>query len=93
MEKFLLLLLAVVNLAAFCAMGIDKRRARRRQWRIPEKTLFALVLLGGGIGGTMGMYVFRHKTKHWYFRIGFPLITLAEYAGLLWLVARYFHWV
>ena len=78
MEKSLLLLLAAMNLAAFCAMGIDKRRARRRQWRIPEKTLFALVLLGGGIGGTMGMYVFRHKTRHWYFVVGMPVILLAQ---------------
>ena len=88
MEKSLLLLLAAMNLAAFCAMGIDKRRARRRQWRIPEKTLFALVLLGGGIGGTMGMYVFRHKTKHWYFRIGLPVMFLLQAAGAVYLLAR-----
>lgn len=56
-----------INILAFSLMGIDKRRARRHLWRIPEKTLFLVVLLGGGIGGTLGMFFFRHKTKHWYF--------------------------
>lgn len=64
-------------------MQIDKSRAKKHKWRIPEKTLFIFVLLGGGIGGTIGMYIFRHKTKHWYFVIGFPLITIIEYAGII----------
>lgn len=73
-----------INVLAFSLMGIDKRRARRHLWRIPEKTLFLVVLLGGGIGGTLGMFFFRHKTKHWYFRLGFPAIAILEYAALVY---------
>ena len=73
-----------INILAFSLMGIDKRRARRHLWRIPEKTLFLVVLLGGGIGGTLGMFFFRHKTKHWYFRLGFPAIAILEYAALVY---------
>lgn len=73
-----------INVLAFLLMGIDKRRARRHLWRIPEKTLFLVVLLGGGIGGTLGMFFFRHKTKHWYFRLGFPAIAILEYATLVY---------
>lgn len=73
-----------INVLAFLLMGIDKRRARRHLWRIPEKTLFLVVLLGGGIGGTLGMFFFRHKTKHWYFRLGFPAIAILEYAALVY---------
>ena len=73
-----------INILAFSLMGIDKQRARRHLWRIPEKTLFLVVLLGGGIGGTLGMFFFRHKTKHWYFRLGFPAIAILEYAALVY---------
>ena len=76
--KWILIYTLIINLTAYAAMGIDKRRAVKNKRRIPEKTLFMFVLLGGGIGGTAAMYVFRHKTKHWYFVIGFPLITLIE---------------
>ena len=78
-----------VNLAAFAAMGWDKYRAKRPgRRRVPEKRLFLLALLGGALGGTAGMFLFRHKTRHWYFRWGFPAILALE-AGLgLWLVWR-----
>ena len=56
--------LAIMNVIAFAAMGVDKSRAKRGAWRIPEKTLFSLSLLGGSIGALAGMYTFRHKTKH-----------------------------
>lgn len=79
--KWILIYAFIINLIAYAAMGIDKRRAVKNKRRIPEKTLFMFVLLGGGIGGTAAMYVFRHKTKHWYFVLGFPLITLIELAG------------
>ncbi|MBR6325560.1 MAG: DUF1294 domain-containing protein [Lachnospiraceae bacterium] len=81
--------LLLVNLVAFAAMGLDKKRAVDHKWRIPEKRLFLYVLLGGGIGGTAGMFFFRHKTKHWYFRVFFPLITVAEYGALLTLLLRF----
>ena len=59
-------------------MFIDKRRAIQRQWRIPEKTLFLSALLGGSAGSILGMYLFRHKTKHWYFVIGMPAILAVQ---------------
>lgn len=61
-------------------MGIDKSRAKRQKWRISEKTLFASALLGGSIGAILGMRMFHHKTKHWYFVWGMPLILLMQLA-------------
>ena len=69
----------------FALMGVDKWKARRDAWRIPESTLWLFALLGGALGGTLGMQVFRHKTRHWYFRFGFPLLTALQLALLLWL--------
>ena len=88
MEKLLLLLLGAVNLAAFGVYGLDKHLARAGRRRISERALFGWALLGGGLGAWCGMYWFRHKTKHWYFVAGIPLISLAEYAGLAWLMLR-----
>lgn len=70
--------LLIINIIAFALMGIDKNKAKRGAWRISEKGLFIPVILGGGIGGVLGMKVFHHKTKHWYFAIGFPLILIIE---------------
>lgn len=70
--------LIIINIITFAAMGIDKKRAKFGKWRISEYTLFVLVLLGGGIGGITGMYVFRHKTKKTRFVIGFPMILIFE---------------
>ena len=69
-----------INLVSFFLMGIDKSKARRRKWRIPEKTLFAFALLGGSIGSILGMRIFHHKTRHWYFVWGMPCILLAQLA-------------
>ena len=78
--------LALVNLWAFALMGIDKRRSKRKgARRIRERTLFLSALLGGGLGAFLGMWIFRHKTKHWYFVLGIPLILLAEAALGIWL--------
>ena len=76
----LFLYLAVINLVLFCAMGVDKRRARRHRWRVRESTLFTLCLLGGSLGGVLGMLAFRHKTRHWRFVLGFPVILLLHLA-------------
>ena len=84
----LLWYLAAVNVVTFTVYGIDKRKARRGAWRIPEKTLFLLPLLGGGVGALLGMKVFRHKTKHWYFVWGIPAILLAQLALTVWLWLR-----
>ena len=70
--------LAVINLIAFALMGLDKWKARRDAWRIPEKTLFLAALLGGALGGTVGMHLFHHKTRHWYFRFGFPVLLILQ---------------
>ena len=75
-------ILVVMNLLAFALMGIDKRKAKRGAWRVPEKTLFLVTALFGGVGGTAGMYFFRHKTKHWYFKLGFPALLVVQLALL-----------
>ena len=81
--------LAAFSVIAFALMGIDKGKARRGARRIPEKTLFLFTLLGGGIGGTLGMHVFHHKTRHWYFAVFFPLIAIAQIALCAWLVIKF----
>ena len=73
---------AVMSVIGFALMGIDKSRAINRKWRIKEATLFLIAFLGGGIGSTLGMFFFRHKTKHWYFRLFFPLFAAAQTALL-----------
>lgn len=72
--------LFLMNLIGFLSMLIDKRRARKNVWRIRERTLFLLAILGGSIGSLSGMYVFRHKTRHWYFVLGMPLILILQTA-------------
>lgn len=69
--KYIITYVIVINLIAFLAMYIDKKKAQKGKWRIKESTLFMLVLLGGGIGGIAGMYTFRHKTQKMQFVIGF----------------------
>ena len=68
----------IMNIVAFCAMGIDKRKAKKRAWRSPEATLFILAAVGGSIGSIAGMYTFRHKTKHRSFVWGMPAILIAQ---------------
>ena len=70
--------LIAVNLISFTTMGVDKVKARKRSWRSPESTLFVLALIGGSIGSTAGMHIFRHKTKHWYFLYGMPAILFVQ---------------
>ncbi len=82
----LLLYIGIVNLAGFAAMGIDKRRARRNAWRIPESTLFFLALIGGSAGCILGMRLFHHKTRHWYFVWGMPAILLLQIALIVYLL-------
>ena len=80
--------LLVVNLAAFLAMGADKKRARERRRRIPERTLLLLAAAGGSLGTAQGMVEFRHKTLHKKFTLGVPAIALGQAAVILWLVWR-----
>ena len=80
--------LVVINVATFAVYGADKSRAKKGRWRIPEKTLLLLPLLGGSVGGLLGMAVFHHKTRHWYFRLGLPLMLLLQAALAVYLAAR-----
>lgn len=88
MEQFLLLWVPALSLCSFALMGWDKRQAKRDGWRVPERTLFLSALLGGSPGAVLGMFFFRHKTRHWYFRYGLPAILLLQAAALVWF--RYF---
>ena len=82
MMYVIIAILLVMNLLAFALMGIDKAKAKVGAWRIPEKTLFLVTALFGGLGGTLGMSFFRHKTKHWYFKFGFPALLMIQLAVL-----------
>ena len=77
---------AVMSLITFAAFGIDKYKARTGRWRIQERTLFLLALLGGGVGAFLGMKVFHHKTLHKKFVIGIPIIMLTQLIFLGWLI-------
>ena len=77
-HRYIILYLILINLIGVGAMALDKYKAEKDKWRIPEKTLFLITLLGGGVGTIFGMYKFRHKTKKMYFVIGFPTILALE---------------
>lgn len=87
--KLFAIYLAVMNVIGVAVMWSDKRRARLHRWRIPEKVLFWVSLLGGSAGTWAGMYLFRHKTKHWYFVVGMPLILVCQAALAIYLVHLY----
>jgi len=70
--------LAVINFISFITMGVDKHKAMKRTWRIPESTLFVLAFIGGSIGSIAGMHIFHHKTRHWYFLYGMPAILIVQ---------------
>lgn len=84
MMLMLLVIIGLMSLAAFAAFGLDKYKAKAGKWRIPERTLFLLALLGGGIGAFLGMKVFHHKTMHKQFVIGIPVIMVIQAVLLGW---------
>ena len=86
--KWMALYLAVMNLLGVYLMWTDKRRAKNRMWRVPEKVLFGCSLLGGSIGTWAGMYLFRHKTKHPKFFLGVPAILIAQVVLVLFIATR-----
>ena len=86
-ETGVLYWLCLMSFVSFAAMGLDKRSARRGARRTPEKRLFLFAALGGAAGALAGMYLFRHKTRHWTFVWGFRILTLLQLAGLLWLLS------
>ena len=79
--------LVIINAAALLMMAEDKRRAKRHQWRVPEAALFGAAA-GRQRGAWAGMYLFHHKTKHWYFVVGMPLILAAQLAAGVWLAGN-----
>lgn len=85
---YLVIYLVMINIAAFASMGIDKAKAKKQAWRIPEKTLFLLAIIGGSLGSIIGMQTFRHKTKHWYFKWGMPAIFVLQVALAVFLYYR-----
>ncbi|MBQ9143171.1 MAG: DUF1294 domain-containing protein [Lachnospiraceae bacterium] len=81
--------LVIMNIAGFATMGVDKARARKGAWRIPEATLFLVAILGGSIGSIFGMQHFRHKTKHWYFAVGMPVIFFLQLALAIFIITKF----
>lgn len=82
--KNIIIYLIAINVIGFLAMWLDKRKAKKGKWRIQEKTLFMITVLGGGIGTISGMYIFRHKTQKLAFTIGLPVILILEIATVIY---------
>ena len=87
--KYFLLYLLLINAAAFLLMLVDKLKAKKNRWRIPERTLFGSALLGGSVGAILGMYTFRHKTKHLSFTLGMPAILFAQVTLAIWIFFKF----
>ena len=85
--RLLFLYLLIMNATGFISMLADKHKAKKKLWRIPEATLLAIAALGGSIGALVGMYAFRHKTKHLKFTLGIPAILIGQLL-LAWLLMR-----
>lgn len=90
--KLFILYVIVINIIGYTVMGVDKKRAIRGAWRISEASLFLIAFLGGALGCTLGMQVFRHKTRHWYFKYGMPAIFIVESLLLLFLYRSMSGW-
>lgn len=87
--KYVVLYVILINMIGLAIMAVDKFKAQKGYWRIPEKTIFIVTLLGGGIGTIAGMYAFRHKTKKLKFTIGLPTILIAEIALIIYVYIKY----
>lgn len=86
--KYLLAYLLLINALGFALMLIDKWKAKKNRWRIPEATLMGVALLGGSIGSLLGMYTVRHKTKHIKFTVGIPVILVVQVFAAIYLLNR-----
>ena len=90
MINFVIAYVIIINIIGLFSMLIDKRRAIKKIWRIPEKTLFLIAILGGSIGSNIGMRLFRHKTKHWYFVFGMPAILIIQLVIISLVLGKYY---
>lgn len=79
--KYLAIYLLIINALGFILMLVDKHKARKNKWRIPETTLMTVAALGGSVGSLLGMYTVRHKTKHPKFTVGIPVILVLQVAA------------
>lgn len=86
--KYLLIYLLTINAAGFALMLIDKWKAKKNRWRIPEATLIGVAALGGSIGSLLGMYTVRHKTKHIKFTVGIPVILVVQIFAAVYFLYR-----
>ena len=86
--RWLFLWVLAASILDFVLMAVDKRRAKRGAWRVKERTFFLVALAGGSPGAILGMWIFRHKTRHWYFKYGLPAILFAQLALILWITWR-----
>ena len=80
--KYFAIYLCIINALAFLLMHIDKKKAKKNSWLIPEATLMGMCAIGGSVGGLVGMYLFRHKTKHIKFYLGIPVILVLQLVAL-----------
>ncbi|MBR1972134.1 MAG: DUF1294 domain-containing protein [Oscillospiraceae bacterium] len=85
MTKLILLYLLIINAVGFLLMLVDKFKARKNLWRIPEATLMTVAAIGGSVGSLIGMYTVRHKTRHLKFTLGIPLILAVQVVAAVWL--------
>lgn len=88
--NFIIAYVIIINIIGLLSMFIDKYRAIKNKWRIPEKTLFLIAILGGSIGSNIGMRLFRHKTKHWYFVFGMPAILIIQLVIISLILGKYY---
>ncbi len=88
MQNFIIIALLILNIFGFVLVSLDKYKAKNRLWRIPERSFFILSILGGGIGIYIGLFMFNHKTRHWYFMVIIPLIILAQIVFIYYLANK-----
>lgn len=88
MQNIIVIYMTIINIVSFFAFGIDKSKAKRGSFRISEKTLLSLCVVGGSIGGIIGMQIFHHKTKHIIFKLGVPTIIVLQYGLVLLYIYR-----
>ena len=88
LEKLIAIYLVAVNAITFFLYGIDKWKAKRSKWRIPEATLLGMAVIGGSIGAWLGIRVWHHKTMHKKFQFGIPLIIVAQIALIIWIISK-----